>query len=75
MDSESQQLSDGFAPYPENSPFLDRLLQLFLKMYGMKPIIGLYICDLHCNNKGTAHGSLIAEVEDKSLRKTAGWSQ
>jgi len=44
-------------------------------MDGMKPIIGLYIRDLDCNNKGTAHGSLIAELEGKSLRKTTGWSQ
>ena len=70
MDSESQQLLDGFAPYPENSPFLDRVVQLFLKMDGMKPIIGLYIRDLHCNSKDTAHGNLIAKLEDKSPRKT-----
>ena len=69
MDSESQQLPDGYAPQPENSPFLDRVVQLFLKMDGMKPIIGLYICDHHCNNKGTAHGGLMAELEDKSLSK------
>lgn len=75
MVSESQQLPDGLAPYPENSPFLDRVVPSFLKMDGMKPIIGLFICDLHCNNKGTAHGGLMAELEDKSLRKTAGWSQ
>ena len=41
MDSESQQLLDGFAPYPENSSFLHRVVQLFLKMDGMKSIIGL----------------------------------
>ena len=41
MDSESQQLLDGFAPYLENSSFLHRVVQLFLKMDGMKSIIGL----------------------------------
>ena len=75
MDSKSQQLPDGFAPYPENSPFLDRVGPLFLKMDGMKPIIGLYICKHHCNNKGTAHGGLMATLADISLGKTAGWSQ
>ena len=75
MDSESQQLLDGFAPYPENSSFLDRIEQLFLKVDEMKSIIGLYISDRHFNNKGTAHGGLMAELEDKSLSKRAGWSQ
>ena len=41
MDSESQKLLDGFAPYPENSSFLHRVVQFFLKMDGMKSIIGL----------------------------------
>ena len=75
MDSKRQQLPDGLAPYPENSPFLDRVGPLFLKMDGMKPIIGLYICEHHCNNKGTAHGGLMATLADISLGKTAGWSQ
>ena len=75
MDSKSQQLPDGVAPYPENSPFLDRVGPLFLKMDGMKPIIGLYICEHHCNNKGTAHGGLMATLADISLGKTASWSQ
>ena len=75
MDSESQQLLDGFAPYHENSSFLHRVVQLFLKMDGMKSIIGLKISDQHFNNKGTAYGGLMAELEDLSLSKRAGWSQ
>lgn len=66
---------EGFTAYPESSPFLDRLGPLYLRMEGSKPILGLLIHEHHCNNKGTAHGGLLATLADISLGKTAGWSQ
>ncbi len=69
------ELPAGFAAYPENSPFLERLGPLYLRMDGMKPIIGLRICLHHCNNKGTAHGGLLASLANISLGKSAGRSQ
>ena len=41
MDSKANNCRTGFAPYTENSPFLDRVEPLFLKVDGMKSIIGL----------------------------------
>lgn len=75
MDISTQRPPEGFHLYPETSPFLERVGPLFLKMEGMKPIIGLRIGAHHCNNKNTAHGGLIATLADISLGKTAGWSQ
>jgi len=69
------ELPAGFTTYPENSPFLERLGPLYLRMDDRKPIMGLRICPHHCNNKGTAHGGLLATLADVSLGKSAGWSQ
>lgn len=65
----------GFEPYPEMSPFLDRLAPLFLKQAATGPVIGLRILGHHCNNKNTAHGGLFATLADIALGKTASWSQ
>ena len=68
------EIPEGFSIYPENSPFIDLLGPLYVRMEGRQPILGMRIAEYHCNNKGTAHGGLMATLADLSLGKTAGWS-
>ena len=65
----------GFEPYPEMSPFLNRLGPLYLKQGESGPVIGLWVLEHHCNNKNSAHGGLFATLADIALGKTSSWSE
>jgi hypothetical protein len=58
MTSESA-VPDGFVPYSEPSPFLDRIGPLYEREDADGFALGLLVLDQHCNQRGFAHGGLL----------------
>lgn len=56
----------GFVPFPYQSPFLDLIGPMWLKVNddGRPPTIGLRIRKEHANNRGLAHGGVLATLAD-----------
>lgn len=73
--TDTRDLPEGFAPYPETSPFLDRIGPFYQKDDGQTLILAVRVLPHHCNNKGAAHGGLLAALADISLGKTCGRSR
>jgi len=61
---------DGFMPYSEPSPFLDRIGPLYERDDADGFVIGLLMLDQHCNRRGFAHGGLLVTLADIALGKT-----
>jgi acyl-coenzyme A thioesterase 13 len=64
---------DGFVPYREPSPFLDRIGPIYEREDASGLSFGLFILEHHCNRRGTAHGGLLVTLADVTLGKTAEW--
>jgi acyl-coenzyme A thioesterase PaaI-like protein len=66
-------IPEGFRPYREPSPFLDRVGPLYEKddEAGLK--FGLLVLEHHCNRRGIAHGGLLITIADVALGKTVEW--
>jgi acyl-coenzyme A thioesterase 13 len=69
MTSESV-VPDGFVPYSEPSPFLDRIGPLYERDDANGFALGLLVLDQHCNRRGFAHGGLLVTLADITLGKT-----
>ena len=63
-------MPEGFVPYAEPSPFLERIGPLYECMDARGLRIGLRVLDHHCNRRGFAHGAVLAAVADIALGKT-----
>jgi len=63
-------IPDGFVPYSEPSPFLDRIGPLYQKS-APALVLGLLVLEHHCNRRGLAHGGLLVTLADVALGKTA----
>lgn len=62
---------DGFVPYKEPSPFLDRVGPLYERGGDAAEfVLGLLVLDHHCNRRGFAHGGLLVTLADIALGKT-----
>jgi acyl-coenzyme A thioesterase PaaI-like protein len=61
---------NGFVPYSESSPFLDRIGPLYERDDADGFAIGLVVLDQHCNRRGFAHGGLLVALADIALGKT-----
>ena len=62
---------DGFVPYREPSPFLDRVGPLYEHDDGATGFrLGLLVLEHHCNRRGSAHGGLLVTLADIALGKT-----
>lgn len=62
---------DGFVPYKEPSPFLDRVGPLYERdgdAVGF--VLGLLVLEYHCNRRGFAHGGILVTLADMALGKT-----
>jgi acyl-coenzyme A thioesterase PaaI-like protein len=64
---------DGFAPYREPSPFLDRIGPIYEQDGDAGLRFGLLVLEHHCNRRGIAHGGLLVTLADVALGKTAEW--
>lgn len=60
-------LSAEFAPFARSSPFLDRIGGIAARRAGNGIAFGVPLAAAHCNNRGTAHGGLIATLADLAL--------
>jgi acyl-coenzyme A thioesterase 13 len=69
MTSESI-VPEGFLPYSESSPFLDRIVPLYEPDDANGFALGLFVLDQHCNRRGFAHGGLLVTLADIALGKT-----
>jgi acyl-coenzyme A thioesterase 13 len=69
------QIPDGFAPYSEPSPFLDRLGPIYEARGAESPVFGMRILEHHCNRRGFAHGGLLVPLADITLGKSASWGR
>lgn len=63
-------IPDGFVPYSEPSPFLDRIGPLYERDAADGFAIGLLVLDQHCNRRGFAQGGLLVTLADIVLGKT-----
>lgn len=62
---------DGFLPYKEPSPFLDRVGPLYEREADAAGLVlGLLVLEHHCNRRGFAHGGLLVTLADIALGKT-----
>jgi acyl-coenzyme A thioesterase 13 len=63
---------EGFVPYREPSPFLDRAGPLYERDGDAEAglVIGLLVLEHHCNRRGFAHGGLLVTLADVALGKT-----
>jgi acyl-coenzyme A thioesterase 13 len=66
-------IPEGFVPYSQPSPFLDRIGPIYECRTGEDIIFGLLVMDHHCNRRGIAHGGLLVTLADVALGKTAEW--
>ena len=73
--SNDAEIPIGFEPYPEMSPFLERLDPLYLKQGASGHVIDLRILEHNCNNNNSAHGGLLATLADSALGKMSCWSE
>ena len=62
---------EGFLPYSESSPFLDRIGPLYERDDADSFALGLRVLDQHCNRRGFAHGGLLVTLADVALGKSA----
>lgn len=74
MTDSSEIIPEGFEPYPQTSPFLDRIGPFYLSKDGPVPVFGVRILEHHCNRRGFIHGGLIMSLADVTLGKTGEWS-
>ena len=69
-------IPDGFVPYREPSPFLDRVGPLYERdgdgsaAMAAGLTLGLLVLEHHCNRRGFAHGGLLVTLADLALGKT-----
>jgi uncharacterized protein (TIGR00369 family) len=68
-------LPADFAPYERTSPFLDLIGPLLSRGSGDEIEFALRIDERHVNNRGLAHGGVLAALADVALGYAAAFSQ
>ena len=66
-------IPEGFVPYSQPSPFLDRIGPVYERRSKDGVEFGLLILDYHCNRRDIVHGGLLVTLADVALGKTAEW--
>jgi acyl-coenzyme A thioesterase 13 len=66
---EVEAMPEGFAPYTEPSPFLDRIGPLYERDDSTGPVFGIHVLEHHCNRRGFVHGGLLVTLSDVALGK------
>jgi acyl-coenzyme A thioesterase 13 len=64
-------IPEGFVPYSQPSPFLDRIGPVYERRSDDGVIFGLLVLDHHRNRRGIVHGGLLVTIADVVLGKTA----
>ena len=63
----------GFEPLFRTSPYLELIGPIFNKKTDKGLIIGLKICDKHCNARGLLHGGVMSSLADIALGYNAAF--
>jgi uncharacterized protein (TIGR00369 family) len=58
---------DGFIPFPEQGPFLERLGPIQVLDDGDELILGLRVEERHTNHRGTVQGGVLSSFADFAL--------
>ena len=58
---------EGFAPYPNQGPFLEHVGPIHVRQGGDELILGLRVEDRHANHRGTVQGGLLSTFSDFAL--------
>jgi len=62
---------EGFLPYTEPGPFLDRVGPLYERDDDRGLVFGFCVLEHHCNRRRFAHGGLLVTLADVALGKAA----
>jgi uncharacterized protein (TIGR00369 family) len=63
---------DGFAPYPNQGPFLELVGPVQVRQDGEELIFGLRAEGRHANHRGTLQGGLLSAFADFALGRAIG---
>ncbi len=63
---------DGFAPYPNQGPFLELVGPVQVRENGEELIFGLRAEERHANHRGTLQGGLLSAFADFALGRAIG---
>lgn len=58
---------DGFAPFPDQGPFLEEIGPIQVKEDDSELVLGLRAEDRHTNHRGTVQGGLLSTFADFAL--------
>jgi uncharacterized protein (TIGR00369 family) len=61
---------DGFAPYPDQGPFLEHVGPVHVREDGDELILGLRMEDRHTNHRGTIQGGLLSTFVDFAMGRS-----
>ena len=57
----------GFAPYPDQGPFLEHVGPVHVRQDGDGPVFGLRMEERHTNHRGTIQGGLLSTFADFAM--------
>ena len=63
---------DGFAPYPDQGPFLEHVGPVHVRQHEDELIFGLRGEEHHLNHRGTVQGGLLSAFADFALGRAIG---
>ena len=58
---------DGFAPYPNQGPFLEHIGPILVHEEGDELVLAIHAEDRHTNHRGTIQGGLLSTFADFAL--------
>jgi uncharacterized protein (TIGR00369 family) len=61
---------DGFAPYPDQGPFLEHIGPVHVREGGDELILGLRMAERHTNHRGTIQGGLLSTFVDFAMGRS-----
>ena len=63
------EVPSGFAPFPEQGPFLEHIGPVHLRRDSEELVLGLRAEDRHANHRGTVQGGLLSTFTDFALSR------
>ena len=67
------QAPPGFAPFPDQGPFLEHIGPVHFREEGRELVLGLRAEDRHANRRGTVQGGLLSTFADFALGRAIGY--
>jgi uncharacterized protein (TIGR00369 family) len=58
---------EGFAPFPEQGPFLEHIGPVMVREGGDELVLGILAQERHANHRGTVQGGLLSTLADFAL--------